>query len=125
MMRFLRFTFVRAAAALTLTILCLWPCSSFYWCSVQTIAPTPQAPDPTTISSPIALASLATLSRIGLDDHFAMLQAVIAPLLAILFYSLLTRLAGGHPSGETFCRRCRTTLRRITLPQCPACGEPL
>jgi hypothetical protein len=118
-------TWARAMLALAMTMLCLWPCMSFYWCLVQVIAPTPQAPDPTTISSPIPLISLATLSRLGVDDTAGIAQATVATLLAILFYTMITRWSGHTAPAESLCRRCRNVLRGIASPQCPICGEPL
>ena len=116
---------LRAALALSLAMLVLWPLMDFLWCSTQKIAPTAQAPDPTTISAPIPKISLATLSRLGYDDNTAFVQAVLATILATLFYCLLTRRASQQSASQTLCRRCKGILRGLTSPQCPACGEPL
>jgi hypothetical protein len=116
---------VRAALALLASVFLLWPLSSFYWCSVQIVAPTPEAPDPTTISSPISRVSLALLGSLGYDDTSALFQGAAASLAAIGFYCLISRVSEQSLPRETFCRKCRAILRNLETPQCPRCGEPI
>jgi len=104
-----------------------WPFAYYNWTSQQ-IAPPSAATDgnPVTISAPVNPVTARFTFDWGTWRYcYALFEAVSASLAGILIYTGLTLVAQPKRQGESLCRRCRSVLRGLVEPRCPACGEPI
>jgi hypothetical protein len=115
-----------AALGLLATVLICWPFSNYYWCVWLVDGPSPETGGhPTYISGTGTDIAVRLSEQLGFEDPAAFLDAFVGVLLAISLFAILRHFFGRSETHETICRRCRSELRGLIEPVCPACGEHL
>jgi hypothetical protein len=120
----LAFTY-RALIAALAAVLLHWPFANYAW-SRWPIVPSGVTPsgDPEFIGAPYGTVA-RFISQVTWRYAFGVPEAIVAALVAIGVYELLTRRFAAERWGETRCRACRRVLRGLTALECPSCGERL
>ena len=118
-------TWLRIAVSVLAVPVMYWPFAMFWWTRYAIRGAGPGPDD---------LAVLATAPAghltCGIDYCVSWImpglgEAAAGSIVAILIYTILTRLLGTDGKPETRCRRCRKVLRGLAEPRCPACGEEI
>lgn len=121
----IRSVWLRGVVSILAVILLYWPFASFWPALFQIAGPSAATGgNPVWVSGPVGVLT-APLAEVTWRYAFGLTQAVFSPLVAIAVFTLLTRHAGPRQERQTRCRRCRSILRGLTQPICPACGEPI